>query len=236
MDNVFDSIMNCKKTMLNPTILYNEGWMVRLLVEYSIKENITIEEINFGSINNWTSEALISSPFVNAPELREGYTHADIAIGDFSIDYEKRGELTISDNAKIFGVIEAKMKSNLSKGTSNFTEYNQASRNVTCIAKTLLGNNCKSYFIIVAPEAMIEKHKINEQINIDKIIDQVEKRFDIYDNSFKTKESYSEIIEHIQSMTIISLSYEKWIDKFTNLQTKKKLENFYLSCKKWNRI
>lgn len=235
MDKVFESIINCEKTMINPTILYNEGWMIRLLVKHSIKENIIIEGIKFKGINNWTSEALISSPFIEAPKLREGYTHVDIAIGDFEVDYEISGKL-ILNSPKLFGVIEAKMKSNLNPGTSNFKKYNQASRNVACIAKNLLGSDCKSYFIVVAPKVMIEKNKINDQIDKKTILEQVEKRFDVYDDSFKTKESYSKIIDNINKMTIISLSYEEWINKFTNLETKKKLENFYSNCKKWNRI
>jgi len=71
---------------LNPTTFYNKGWMIRLLVKKSIEEKKTVGTINFADISNWTSEGLISSPFVSAPFNREGYTHADIALGDFKIN------------------------------------------------------------------------------------------------------------------------------------------------------
>jgi len=221
--------------MVNPTEIYNEGWMVRLLVKKSIEKQLKINPIDFAVINNWTSEALISSPFNKAPEKKEGYTHVDIALGDFSVDFAKSGEIIINNNAGIFGVIEAKMKSNLGKGTTNVENYNQASRNVVCIAKNTLGMNCNSFFVVVAPEKYLKKNKIEEQIKRDKVKEQVESRFSIYDEEFQTRENKNNIIEKIDDIDIRAITYEEWINAFDNLE-KKDLRDFYEEAKKWNKL
>lgn len=135
MNDIIEIIqsMDTDTIHLNPSEFYNEGWMIRLLVKKSIEKKICIGTINYADISNWTSEGLISSPFVSAPKYREGYTHSDIALGDFIIDYANRGEIIIKDNAKLFGIFEAKMKSNLSQRTTYAADYNQASRIIACI-------------------------------------------------------------------------------------------------------
>jgi hypothetical protein len=237
MDNVLESIIECNDLSINPTIIFNEGWMTRLLVYYSVKRDIKIGEIDFGDVKNWTSEALISSPFIKAKKMKEGYTHTDIAFGDFEeIEFDKRGELKIKEDAQVFGVIEAKMKNNLSQRTSNFNNYNQASRNVVCIANNILNTNCNGYFFVVAPESMIIKHGISNQIEKSNILKQVKNRFDVYDDEFRNKKNYKEIVSIIRDMKIMALSYEDWIKLFKGLPEEKKLNDFYKKCLKWNRI
>jgi PIN domain nuclease of toxin-antitoxin system len=58
------------------------------------------------------------------------------------------------------GVIEAKMFSNLSRGTKNALEYDQAARNVACMAHTIAKSgiqvdDLKSVgFFVIAPAAL----------------------------------------------------------------------------------
>lgn len=44
--------LNMLSENINPTIIYNEGWIVRLLVIESMLEKITIENIEFGKLAN----------------------------------------------------------------------------------------------------------------------------------------------------------------------------------------
>lgn len=68
--------LNSLSEDINPTIIYNEGWMVRLLVIESMTEKLKVKNIDFGLLasKKWTSEALITSPFVEAKENKQGYT------------------------------------------------------------------------------------------------------------------------------------------------------------------
>ena len=93
MQHLLDIITSIENDLpnINPTQIYNEGWMTRLLMKQSILEKTKLEKFDFGKFNNWTSEALISSPFLKAKKCKEGYTHADIAFGDFIVIITKVG-------------------------------------------------------------------------------------------------------------------------------------------------
>lgn len=221
---------------INPTEIYNEGWMTRLLVHHSIAQRLVLNGIDFGDLQNWTSEGLISSPFVFAKTYREGYTHADMALGDFTIDYSHRGEIKVNDNARFFGIIEAKMGSNLSQGTTTVPdEYNQASRNVACIAANTFDKSCEIFFGVVAPADVLIKHEIDKQIKMRH--EQIAKRFKRYENTDdKAKDNQNAILAKVDKCAVWLLSYEDWINAFTDSSVRKELSDFYAECRKWNRL
>ncbi len=228
------------KANINPTIIYNEGWMTRLLVYYSIQEQIKIKEIDFSLINHWTSEALISSPFVKASKLREGYTHADIALGDFNVKYENRGEIIVCPKASQFGIIEAKMKSPLSKGTTHAKDYNQASRNITCIAHNT-SLDCNTFFYVALPECKLPK-KNRAGSTIAKIIDkeeikrQIKKRLSPFVLNEIAEINENDILLKVEKCEVGLITYEEWIEKFTDTKIKETLNDFYSNCIKWNKL
>lgn len=232
---IIQSINSGKTPKINPTIIFNEGWMTRLLVELSIQRGLKVNKFDFSQFKNWTSEALISSPFIQAPHTKEGYTHVDIAIGDFIIDYKTRGELQIDSTAENFGIIEAKMRSNLSQATKNASYYNQATRNIVCIAKNTLDIDCKTFFAVAAPKKIIKSYKFDNQIELGNVLDQLNIRFSGYDNQFRDLSREKEINNKIKSMTIFTISYEEWIDAFSG-KHKKELESFYKKTLLWNRL
>lgn len=225
---------------VNPTEIYNEGWMTRLLVYYSIQEDIKLKEIDFGLIKNWTSEALLSSPFVKASKSREGYTHTDIALGDFTVNYKERGQIIVNPKATQFGVIEAKMKSPLSKRTSNAVDYNQASRNITCIAHNT-NFDCKTFFYVALPKTKAEKGNrakisISDLVKIDKIKAQIENRFVHHNLNNEAIINEFNIIEKAEKCIVGIITYEEWIELFNDTRIKETLNEFYDNCKMWNNI
>lgn len=245
-------------TKIKPTEVYNEGWMTRLLVYYSIEEKLVLKNkekviIDFSKIQNWTSEALISSPFVKAKAIREGYTHADIALGDFTVKYKKKGEkeekgrgkLTVKDNANNFGIIEAKMASPLSKKTSNTEDYNQAARNVACIAYNTYELSCKTFFYVVAPQSKLKLNKKNVNIIIDlvdseKIVKCIDKRIEDHNvkntNDEDKIKNKQDLIDQASNCEVGVISYETWIEQIQDENTKAELNEFYTKCKNWNNI
>lgn len=220
---------------INPTIIYNEGWMIRLLVIESMIEKLKVKGLDFGILatKNWSSEALISSPFVKKGIInREGYTHADIIIGDFDINYDKRGEAKINDNSEILGVIEAKMGSNLSQKTTNAENYNQASRSVCCLSHIAKNNpNCELFFIVVAPKTIISRYEIEKQIDRENILNQINQRFTHSNIEYPPKTKHQ-----VEKCNVLVINYEEWIDEISNNEVKSLLKVFYENCLKHNKI
>ena len=236
IENIIKSIEdnNNKIPYVNPTVVYNEGWMIRALVYQSIEEKINLDGINFGEIENWTSEGLISSPFTNTKDKRETHTHPDIAFGDFKIDYSTRGEIVVNNDSKFFGIIEAKMGSNLSKGTKNAPNYNQASRSLACAChQTHEKDNCEICFIVAAPDATLKKYSIKDQTDQTYMINQIRARFNEYPKQFKDQQNMESILKKAESCKIMILSFEDWVNI---LNHKEHIHEFYKKAKKWNRI
>jgi len=219
---------------INPTIIYNEGWMIRLLVMESMIEKLQINKVDFGLLatKNWSSEALITSPFVEAKVNKEGYTHADIILGDFSVNYNERGDINLNDSPDVLGIIEAKMGSNLSTGTSNADNYNQASRSICCLSYVTRKNpNCKLFFIVAAPEATINKYSIKKQVERENILTQIGDRFK------HSEEPYmSEIKNQVEKCKLVIINYEDWLKELRNSEVQKMLYDFYKECLKSNNI
>ena len=131
------------------TEVYNEGWMLRLCLDWFSENRSASGTLLFDSSSDWYSEALLPSAFLpkeRGDRLAESWTHADGVIGDFDIGKENIGGLSLKPDARQFVVTEAKMFSKLSSGVKNAGYFNQAARNVACIAEVIRLANL-AYFI-----------------------------------------------------------------------------------------
>ena len=120
------------------TDFYNEGWMLRLVIDWFSRNPQVHSDIRFLEGSRWYSEALLPFQFLTrqrGDNLAESWTHADGVIGQFEIGKNADGDLTLNEGAKQLVVIEAKMFSKLSAGVTNAGYFNQAARNVASIAE-----------------------------------------------------------------------------------------------------
>lgn len=231
----------CHETTTNmtPTSLYNEGWMTRLLVIASIESKTLIQDIDFDKIQNWYSEGLLSSPFLartRTDKLAEGYTHADMALGDFTVNSHERGDILIKGTEGIFGIIEAKMGSRLSSGTKNVPDYSQASRNLACIAFNTLSTNHEIFFYVAAPEKKIEEYQIRKNVNLNTMLEQIQKRFVLYKEDNLVYAKKEPILERASQCKCAVISYESWLDRLSSFSSYSSLVEFKNRCYKFNRI
>ena len=236
INEIIDSI-DRGQSNLNPTQIYNEGWMTRLLVKFSIEDKLKFKGIDFSSIRHWCSEALIRSPFLpreRKDTLAESHTHADMAIGDFEVNFEYNSEIKFKNNPDLFGIVEAKMGSNLSQGITHAKNYNQASRSLACIAYVTKDTSCKIFFSVVAPEYTLEKYKIDEQIDKEFMMQQIRDRFNQYGEKFRKDKSMEGVLAKASECDVWSASYEDWIDAINDPQLKRAIKVFYEKAKKWN--
>ena len=138
--------------------------MLRLVLDWAASHPTSIEPLRFEGGSTWYSEALLGSRF--KPRRRgdssgEGFTHADGVIGHFRLRPGGRGDIELLPGARQLTVIEAKMASGLSAGTKHAPDFNQAARNVACIAHLLTKAGADSAtvmdcgFVLLAPAARI---------------------------------------------------------------------------------
>jgi hypothetical protein len=151
--------------VIPPTEVYNEGWMLRLILDWFSRQPTSDHQLSFEKGSRWFSEILLPSQFLprlQADPQAESYTHADGVIGHFTIGSTGKGDIDLRPDARQFVVIEAKIFSALSKGIKNFQTYDQAARTTACIAETLsirqrpINEISKLGFYVVAPEKQLK--------------------------------------------------------------------------------
>lgn len=156
--------------------VYNETWLLRMVLscihDYSGSFNGCKEEIRDALIRikdavcvRWISEGGLQ------PTLKkEGTTWTDAIVGsvrihddvDNEIDSETKRGILLDGNNKHVGVvvIEAKVGSKLSEGTRNYADYNQAARNIACLAKLVMHEPedfiRKCAFVVLGPREAIK--------------------------------------------------------------------------------
>lgn len=168
LERVQQMLRNCAtaERCCPPTVLFNENWMLRILLDWFSSKGNAQSVIPFLPKATWYSEALLASPFLSrqrGDNLAESYTHADGAIGHFRIGGRGRGDLVVQPDAKQLVIVEGKMFSRLSAGVSRARFYDQAARTIACIAQVLcLANRHPSEmatvaFFLVAPECQIKQ-------------------------------------------------------------------------------
>ena len=234
-----------EETVFPPTILYNEGWMLRLVLEWFSQRSISEHPLCFPNKAKWYSEALLPSAFLaryRGDKYAEAWTHADGVIGHFQIGRDRDGDLTLLADATTFKVVEAKMFSKLSAGTTHARYYNQAARNIACIAEVLNRAGKKPSelqclaFYVVAPRLAIDGGVFDKYMSAESVKSTVKKRAEEYDESKSNwfEEWFLPTLIRIDIQTISwedILSYVTEMDSLSALELKK----FYERCKKYNR-
>jgi hypothetical protein len=153
-----------------PTLLYNEGWLLRIILDWYSKSQSDKNLINFFPGAKWYSEGLLSSIFLpnrRGDRVGEAYTRADGVLGHFSVGNAGKGDIILANPYRQFVVIEAKLFSKIASGTKNAPGYNQVARNIACMANVIYSatnsNNAEITglkdlgFYLLAPDAQLKE-------------------------------------------------------------------------------
>jgi len=201
------------------TLLFEEGWMLRLVLQWFAESNSTGHDLSFAPNARWYSEARLASAFLpryRGDKYAEGYTHADGVIGHFRIGETGRSELAVETDAVQFIVVEAKMFSGLSKGTTHARTYNQAARNVACMAELVRRANRDSSdisskaFFVLAPREQIDGSVFEEFMDKSSLERVVQERVANYDEP-KTEWFENWFLPTLGSMRVSCIAWESVI-------------------------
>ena len=229
-----------------PTDLYNEGWMLRLVLDWLSFNPGIDHDLAFATTDKWYSEALIPSAFlprVRGDKLAESWTHADGVIGDFVIGADREGDLSLPEGASRILVTEAKMFSKLSSGVKNASYFNQAARNVACIAEVICRAQIspssleKIAFFVIAPESQIKDGVFAEHLAPESIRSIVRRRVSEYQEPEKDKWLADWFIPTLEKIRIREVSWEELCGLINQSDSAfgAQIDAFYGKCLEFNR-
>lgn len=179
-------------SLFPPTVLYNEGWLLRLVLDWFSTHNIPRHPFNFSEDARWFSEALVPSAFLprhKGDPLAESWTHADGVVGHFLIGSEGKADLSLLPTATHFVVLEAKLHSGLASGVKNARYFDQAARTVACMAEVLSRANrspskiSRLGFYVLAPDSQIRQSIFVKAMDRGSIQRKVERRVQEYEGA-----------------------------------------------------
>ena len=230
--------------LIPSTHLYNEGWLLRLVLDWFAHHNAPEHPLSFSKGSKWYSEALLPTAFKarhRGDRLSESRTHLDGVVGHYKIGKTAKTDFSLLPDAKQFVACEAKMFSSLSKDVKNAENFDQAARNVACMVEAIrLADRQPSEmttlgFYVLAPESQIRKGVFSEQMSRESIQTKVEQRVNEYggekDNWYR--EWFTPVFECID---IQILSWEQIISAIKRMDEDSgvMLESFYKKCIEFN--
>ena len=229
-----------EKPNFRPTEIYNECWMVKLVLHQA--SMIEDEEFSLGFLpgSTWFSEGLLPTAFkarYRGDKLSESRTNADGVIGHILVGEEGKADLALLPDATQFVVVEAKIHAPLSTGTTNAPGYDQAARNVACMAELMnrAGINPASLrrltFIVLAPQNSIQKGVYSEEMDPVSIRWKVQKRVDAYRGELDEWHQ-TRFLPTMEHMRLQNISWEETLGWITNHQpdVANDLHDFYRKC------
>lgn len=226
-----------------PTLLYNEGWILRLLLDWFSRHPEVEFKLNFQTGARWFSEAHLPTAFKPRKQkdpLGEKHTHADGVIGHFIIGSEGKADISLLSSANQFIVIEAKMFSKLSSRVTNASFFDQAARNVACMVEVLYRAEMRELeslslgFCLLAPQAHIDAGKFPE-MGRDSIKEKVKKRVAEYDGE---KDGWHEewFLPTVEQIELVEISWEEIISfiRSHDPDSGEAFQKFYSGCLRYN--
>lgn len=233
-----------------PTDLYQEKWLLRIVLHWFANHRDVPSPLQFYDERaRWFSEAFLPSAFLARPGFRrqdplaENWTHADGVVGHFGVGIRGKSDLDLLRDSKQLKVLEAKIFSPLKPGVTKKPYYDQAARNVACIAEVLKraprspAELDSLAFYVLAPQTQIESGVFDDKMKRDSIYRKVEKRVGEYagerDSWFT--EWFVPTLDRL-APELKCISWEELIETITSADSAsgEQIQSFYDLCRRFN--
>lgn len=221
--------------------------MLRLVLDWFSNNRPENGVLNFSQGARWYSEALLPSAFLarrRGDSLSEQWTHADGVIGHFDIGANGVGDLSLKADATQFIVVEAKMGSKLSAGVKNAPYFNQAARNVACMAEVARRAEISPSefehlaFYVVAPRSKIDEGIFAQSMDAEAMGDIVQRRVAAYEEVEKQEWYDDWFLLLLAKADIRCVSWEEILETITNHSASdgEEMQRFYDKCLTFNNV
>lgn len=216
--------------------------MLRLVLDWLDKHRDHPHVLAFEPGARWYSEALLPSRFLprtRGDSLAESFTHADGVIGHFSVQSGSRGDAVLEAVPGQFIVTEAKLGSSLSAGTKNAPSFDQAARNVACMAHMLAVAGVSPVslkrlgFYVLAPRRQIDAGVFGDLSSRSSIEAKVGQRVAAYGGAHDSwfQEFFLPLLERIE---VAAIAWEQVLATLPPTRERAELERFYAQCLLFN--
>jgi hypothetical protein len=180
---------------LPPTYLYNENWLLRLVLDWFARWEGPRGDGGPGPLLSpapgaaWFSEGWLPSAFLprhKGDRLSESWTRADGVIGHLATGNRGWADLALLPEGTQLVVIEGKLFSRLSSGVRNAPWYDQAARTVACMAEVLRradrhpGEMDSLAYVLIAPRRRIEEGIFADEMIPGAMLRKVRRRVEDY--------------------------------------------------------
>ena len=243
------------KTFFKPTDIFNEEFLLKILVQFAI-ENPEISYrsetanmvLNHSPETKFFCEGQLYTHFRYQldRELYETDTHGDVVIGDFTILQGTKTRIIVNSNARKFVVIEAKLDARLSTYVKNATFYNQAARNIACIAENLFVARLSPSkldrigFYVLVPQQKSNKENFDEFLEPERVKEIVQMRIDQYGQDLQGDlEMWRDqwFLPTMKRITIEKITWEEIIESIIEkFPERTDIDVFYQHCLKNNNL
>ena len=232
------------ESVMPPTVLFNEGWLLRLALDWYSHQPLSTSLLRFDEGARWYSEGRLASPFLarrRGDPLAEGYTHPDGVIGHFDVKPGERSEILVAKDATQFVVIEAKLGSPLSSGTRNARDYDQAARSAACLAHVVALAGCRPdalsrvAFCVIAPNIRVETGVFGDQVSKASILEKVKARVRQYGG---TKDEWfaEAFLPALAHFSVDLLTWEDIVEEIEQTEFGESFREFYVRCLEFARL
>ena len=223
-----------------PTETYNEGWLLRLTLDWYYHRAKSDPKAFFDQGASWFSEGRLSSQFLprwRGDPLAESHTNADGVIGHF--DIAQRSEVRPRRDARQLLVLEAKLASKLSSGTTKAPGYDQAARSVACLAHIageagIAPTSLTSYaFFVICPEKRVYDFTLlaTKESVAAKVSDRAAKYGD------DKLPWYNQIfLPHLEAMDVDVITWENLLADMESKGASRDYRDFYELCCEYAKI
>jgi hypothetical protein len=227
-----------------PTEIYNENWLLKGFLHQASEADLTNSAFLFSDGASWFSEALLPTAFqarYRGDKLAESRTNADGVIGHFLIGAKAKADLELEPGASQFVVIEAKISAPLSSGTSNAPGFDQAARNLACMAEVLRRANIPPAkldhlaFVVLAPAYSIDAGIFSDEMDPIRMKEKIKYRVSSYEGELDAWfENWAE--PTLSSVSLITVSWEQAISDLSEVRPMPaaSLQEFYELCLSFN--
>jgi hypothetical protein len=227
-----------------PTEIHNENWLLKAFLHLVDETHLSGSHFSFSKGASWFSEAMLPTAFrarYRGDQRAEARTNADGVIGHIRIGEVGKADLELTSNADQFVVIEAKISAPLSSGTRNAPGFDQAARNVACMAEVLRRARLSPRefetlkFIVLAPGSSIEAGTFRDEMDLEKMREKIRHRAATYDGELDTW--FEKWVQPtLERISLHSVSWEQAIDELVqeNSEAAAELSMFYELCLEYN--